>query len=453
MIPCITAVLTRFKTDWAAQLQPDAILAVCQEAGYTSWRDRVLTPVTTIQLFLLQILHGNTACSHVPHLSGLRFSASAYCQARAKLPLHFFALLLERFGSAVQSSALDEGRWHGHRTFFVDGSGCSMPDTPALQKAFGQSTEQRPGCGFPMAHLLGLFHAGTGALLKLVVAPLLTHDLAQVQQVHPMLAPGDVLVADRGLCSYAHLALLAQAGVHAVLRVGARQIVDFTPGRPFVKPSVRRTPAVKGIPRSRWLKALGGQDQLVAWLKPTTCPSWLSREALAALPDPLVLREVRYRIGTAGFRTREITLITTLLDAETYGVRDLAELYRQRWQVETALSHLKTTMQMEVLHCKTVPGVLKELTVFAIVYNLVRLVMCQSATLQRLNIERISFIDALRWLGALGTEVPLEALIVNPIRPHRVEPRVKKRRPKSFPFMITPRHVLRQQLVQQECRG
>jgi Transposase DDE domain len=453
MIPCIAAVLTRFKTDWAAQLQPDAILAVCQEAGYTSWRDRVLTPVTTIQLFLLQVLHGNTACSHLPHLSGLRFSASAYCQARAKPPLHFFALLLERFGSAVQSSALDEGRWHGHRTFFVDGSGCSMPDTPTLQKAFGQSTEQRPGCGFPMAHLLGLFHAGTGALLKLVVAPLLTHDLAQVQQVHPMLAPGDVLVADRGLCSYAHLALLAQAGVHAVLRVGARQIVDFTPGRPFVKPSVRRTPAVKGIPRSRWLKALGVQDQLVAWLKPTTCPSWLSREALEALPDSLVLREVRYRIGTSGFRTREITLITTLLDAETYGVRDLAQLYRQRWQVETALSHLKTTMQMEVLHCKTVPGVLKELTVFAIVYNLVRLVMCQSATLQRLNIERISFIDALRWLGALGTEVPLDALIVNPIRPNRVEPRVKKRRPKSFPFMITPRHVLRQQLVQQECRG
>ena len=201
MIPCITAVLTRFKADWAAQLQPDAMLAVCQEAGYTSWRDRVLTPVTTIQLFLLQILHGNTACSHLPHLSGLRFSASASWQARAKLPLHFFALLLERFGSAVQSSALDEGRWHGHRTFFVDGSGCSMPDTPALQKAFGQSTEQRPGCGVPMAHLLGLFHAGTGALLKLVVAPLLTHDLAQVQQVHPMLAPGDVLVADRGLCS------------------------------------------------------------------------------------------------------------------------------------------------------------------------------------------------------------------------------------------------------------
>jgi Transposase DDE domain len=453
MIPCITAVLTRFKTDWAAQLQPDAILAVCQEAGYTSWRDRVLTPVTTIQLFLLQLLHGNTACSHLPHQSGLRFSASAYCQARAKLPLHFFALLLERFGSAVQSSALDEGRWHGHRTFFVDGSGCSMPDTPALQKAFGQSTEQRPGCGFPVAHLLGLFHAGTGVLLKLVVAPLLTHDLAQVQAVHPTLQPGDVLVADRGLCSYAHLALLAQADLHAVLRVGARQIVDFTPGRPFVRPSVRRTPAVKGLPRSRWLKALGVDDQLVTWLKPKTCPSWLAREALTALPEALVLREVRYHISTPGFRTRQIILVTTLVDAEVYGVADLAELYRQRWQIETSLAQLKTTMQMDVLHCKTVPGVLKELTVFAIVYNLVRMVMCQSAILQHIGVERISFLDALRWLGGPSTGIPVGALIVNPIRPHRVEPRVKKRRPKSFPFMVKSRQALRQQLVQQELRG
>jgi hypothetical protein len=265
MIPRIATVLMRLKTEWAAQLQPDAIMAVCQEAGYTSWRDRVLTPVTTVQLFLLQILHGNTACSHLPHLSGLRFSASAYCQARARLPLHFFGLLLTRLCTSAQSRISDEGRWHGHRTFFVDGSGCSMPDTPALQDAFGQSTAQRPGCGFPMAHLLGLFHAGTGVLLKLVVAPLLTHDLAHVQAVHPSLRAGDVLVADRGLCSYAPLARLAQAGLHAVLRVGARQIVDFTPGRPFVKPGVRRSPAVKGIPRSRWLKALGVHDQLVAW--------------------------------------------------------------------------------------------------------------------------------------------------------------------------------------------
>jgi hypothetical protein len=453
MVPNVTAILQRFTTEWTALLQPDALLTACSEVGYTTWRDCVLTPVTTIQLFLLHILHGNTACSHLPHLSGLQFSAAAYCQARAKLPLRLFALLLERFGSAVQRSAVDEERWHGHRTFFVDGSGCSMPDTPALQEAFGQSTAQRPGCGFPVAHLLGLFHAGTGVLLKLVVAPLLTHDLARVQAVHPSLQPGDVLVADRGLCSYAHLALLVQAGVHAVLRVGARQMVDFTPGRPFVMPGVRRTPAVKGLPRSRWLKALGVHDQLVTWFKPKTRPSWLARETLIALPEALVLREVRYHSGTPGFRTRQITLVTTLLDAEIYRVADLAELYRQRWQVETSLAHLKTTMRMEVLHCKTVPGVLKELTVFAIVYNLVRMVMWHSAVLQHINVERISFLDALRWLSAPSTGIPLGGLIVNPIRPHRVEPRVKKRRPKSFPFMIKPRQELRQQLVQQTLGG
>jgi hypothetical protein len=129
-----------------------------------------------------------------------------------------------------------------------------------------------------MAHRLGLFHAGTGVLLKLVVAPLLTHDLAHVQAVHPSLPAGDVLVADRGLCSSAPLTLLVQAGVHTVRRVGAHQIGNVTPGRPFVTPSVRRTPAVKGIPRSRWLTALGVHNQLAAWLKPKTCPAWLTRE-------------------------------------------------------------------------------------------------------------------------------------------------------------------------------
>ena len=166
-----------------------------------------------------------------------------------------------------------------------------------------------------------------------------------------------------------------------------------------------------------------------------------------------MLREVRYHLDRPGFRIREITLVTTLLDAHVYRAADLAELYRLRWQVETSLAHLKTTMQMDVLRCKTVAGVLKELTVFAIVYNLVRMVMGQSATLQHIGVERISFVDALRWLSAPSIGMPLVALIVNPIRPHRVEPRVKKRRPKSFPFMVKPRQVLRQQLVQQELGG
>lgn len=201
MVPPITAILPRFTAEGATLLPPEAILAVCQEIGSTAWRDRLLTPVTTMQLFRLQILHGNTACSHLPHLSGLRFTAAAYGQARARLPWRFFARLLERFGSAVQRAAMDDGRGHGHRPVLVDGSGGAMPDTPALQDAFGQSTAQRPGGGFPVAPLLGLFQAGTGVLLKLVVAPRLTHDLAQVQAVHPALHPGEVLVADRGRCA------------------------------------------------------------------------------------------------------------------------------------------------------------------------------------------------------------------------------------------------------------
>ena len=159
---------------------------------------------------------------------------------------------------------------------------------------------------------------------------------------------------------------------------------------------------------------------------------------------------MRYDISRPGFRTRQITLVATLLDSESYPVADLAELYRQRWQIETSLAHLKTTMRMEVLHCQTVPGVLKELTVLAIVSNLVRMVMWHSATLQRISVERIIFLDALRWLGAPKTGMPLRALIVNPFRPHRIEPRVKKRRPKSFPLMIKPRQALQQQLVYQE---
>jgi hypothetical protein len=130
MVPNMTAILPRLTGEWAALLQPDAILAAGGEGGYTRWRDRVLTPVTTVHLFLFQVLHGNTACRHLPHLSGLRFSAAAYCQARARLPLRVFALLLERFSRAVQRSALDDGRWHGHRTFLADGSGCSMPESP-----------------------------------------------------------------------------------------------------------------------------------------------------------------------------------------------------------------------------------------------------------------------------------------------------------------------------------
>jgi hypothetical protein len=414
---------------------------------------RQLDPVTTVHLFLLQILHRNTACAHLPHLAAQRFTASAFCQARTRLPLFVFEQLLRRTSAVCEQATHDEGRWRGHRTFLVDGSSFSMPDTPELQEAFGQPSGQRPGCGFPVAHLLALFHAGTGFLLEALAAPWHTHDMAAVATLHAALRPGDVLVGDRAFCSFAHLALLRQHGLHAVFRVHQRQLVDFTPSRPHTTP---KPPAgQKGLPRSRWLRQLGGTDQLVEWVKPVRMPvhppEWLTPELFAALPAVLCVRELRYRVTHAGFRTQTVTLVTTLLDVDLYPADALAALYGTRWQVESNLRHLKQTMGLDVLHCKHLVGVLKELAVFALVYNLVRMVMLAAAKRQGVPLERISFIDALRWLSTARPGEPLPSLVVNPHRPGRVEPRAVKRRPKPYPLLTKPRREARKVLIQQSA--
>jgi Transposase DDE domain len=323
-----------------------------------------------------------------------------------------------------------------------------MPDTPALHDYFGQSGKQLPGCGFPIAHLLALFHASTGMVLQLLAAPLRTHDLSAVVEPHPELPPGDILVADRGFCSYAHLALLVQAGVQAVFRIHQKHIVDFTPGRPHVEPRTRSRKH-KGQPRSGWLRQLGDHDQCVTWRKPLTRPQWMDEEQFRHLPDRLEVRELRYRVHRKGFRVQSVTLVTTLLDATRYTVAALAQLYYARWGVETNFAHMKTTMGLDVLKCKTVAGVLTELIVFALIYTLVRLVMDQAARRQRVCIERISFLDALRWLTSAQDDELLPALVVNPHRPYRYEPRGRKRRPKPYPLMTTPRQALRKSLVHQ----
>ena len=442
----LTQVVKQFQQEWTAQLEPDAILSACHDVGY-EWRERSLDPVTTTQLFFVQVVNGNTSCTHLRHLTKLDVTASAYCQARSRLPLTVFNRLLGAMRHDLQQEPLDEGRWLGHRTFWADGSSFSMSDTPELQEHFGQPGGQKPGCGFPVAHLMALFHAGTGLVLRMLSAPLRTHDLSQVARLHPELKPGDVLVADRGLCSYAHLALLAQRGVHAVFRMHQKQIVDFTPGRPHVEPGKRSPKGQAGRPRSRWVKALGNQDQVVDWLKPATVPEWMSPSQYAQLPERLKVRELRYRVQPKGFRVETITLVTTLVDSKRYSLAVLADLFLARWGIETNFGHLKTTMGLDVLKCQSVNGVLKELIVFALIYNLVRLVMGQAARRQQVAIERISFIDALRWLASAQDDEPLPTLVVNPHRPYRYEPRVRKRRPKPYPLMTKPRQALRKSLV------
>jgi len=443
----ITDVLRQIKSDVAQALEASLITRLCIELGH-QWRVRELDPVTTVRGFLLQVLHHNTACSHVPHLLGKSFSSEAYGQARARLPLELFQRLLGEVCRRVQDSLEASARWRGHRLWLADGSSCSMPDTPELQNAFGQPGQQAPGCGFPVAHLLTLFHAGTGLLLRTIAAPLRTHDMAQASQLHAELSPGDVLIADRGFCSYAHIGLLLQAGLHAVLRLHQKQLVDFRIGR-MHSPPHGPYKNLKGLPKTRWIKWLGTLDQQVEYFKPKELPDWLDAQTYAALPASLVLRELRYRIEQPGCRTREVILVTTLINSEPYPASELASLYGQRWQVETDLRHLKQTLRMDVLRTKTVAGIHKELAMFALVYNLVRLVMLAAAKRQEVPVERISFIDALRWLQHAPAGGKLRDLEVLPLRLGRHEPRVRKRRPKEYDLMNRPRTELRQALMSQ----
>jgi Transposase DDE domain len=451
MARSILAAVRQIKADIAQFLSPELIREVCDTVGHV-WRERVLDPVTTVHLFALQILHGNTACPHVPRLGAVACTGEAYCQARGRLPLAVLRYLLRALSHRLNGDAtLDEGRWHGHRTFHMDGSSCSMPDTPALQEAFGQPGGQKPGCGFPVMHLLALFHATTGLLLNVVAAPLRTHDMSRVRQVHPDLEAGDIVVGDRGFCSFVHLALLAQQGVFGLFRVHQKQIVDFRPHRRAASKRSRKRKQ-RGLPSSRWLKRLGRHDQLVEYRKPApeNRPTWISEADFDALPDALVVRELRYSIFERGRRTGVVTVATTLLDAERYPKADVAELYGRRWQIETNFRHLKQTLRMDVLHCKTVEGVNKELMMYALVYNLVRIVMLEAARRQNVPVERISFIDAVRWLADAvhGFREPLLRIV--PDRPGRFEPRAVKRRPKEYDRLNQPRRVLRKRLLQKK---
>lgn len=256
-----------------------------------------------------------------------------------------------------------------------------------------------------------------------------------------------MLVGDRGFGSFAHLALLAQRGLYGVFRMHRMQIVDFTPGRSHVRPG--RKYVAEGLPRSRWVRALGQTARAVEWYKPPEAPARMTAAEYRALPGSLPVRELRYRTEVPGFRTRVATLATTLLDGEVYPATDLAELYFRRWSVETHLRDLKQTMGMDVLRCQPVAGVTKELTVYCLAYNLVRATIPEAASRQGVAVERVSFLDALRWLACARAGERLPELVINPHRPGRFEPRSTKRRPKTCPWLTVPRHELRKRLSKQ----
>jgi hypothetical protein len=237
--------------------------------------------------------------------------------------------------------------------------------------------------------------------------PIFVSDPRGAAEVHQDLRAGDILVGDRAFCSYAQIALLLARGVHCCLRRQQRGVTRLGP---------------------------------VRWKKPYNCPPWMPPRQFHTLPFELLLRIVRYRIDHKGYRSKEVLLATTLLDQQRWSDASVAKLYQQRWQIETCFAHLKTTMKMDVLKCKSVQGVLKELIVYLIIYNLVRLVMLRWARICGCNVRRVSFIDALRLLCVRLLGLPgVNRLIINPDRSGRRQLRVRRRRPKHFALLTQPR--------------
>lgn len=413
--------LARIKGDVTRAVPASLIQRVADALGLAG-RERMLTPVVTTHLALRRALHGGTAISHLPHLAGLAFTPSAYCQAVARLPEAFFVHLLAAVTGRLRRDRSAD-RWRGHRLVLIDGTGVSMPDTPALQTAFGQPAVQAAGCGFPVAHLLAAFEARTGYLLKAVAAPQRTHDLTCTAEVHPELRPGDVLVGDRAFGSYAHIAACQRQGVHVVMRAHQRRHEHLRPTR--------------------------STDRQLVYVKPESRPRGLPPEEYDALPCKLRVREVRVRVRTPTRRVHHLVLVTTLLDHHRYPAREIARIFEQRWRVEVQIRSLKVTLGLDILRGRTADGVRKEIHVFGIVYNLVCRVMVAAADRQAVPVDRISFVDALRWLRVAKPGNTPPPLIVHPERPGRFEPRVKKRRPKQFPFMRRPRAELKREIVKQ----
>ncbi len=367
---------------------------------------------------------------------------SAYCQARAKLPIDVLEQinthLAQRMEGNIPSSSGDGGPWHGRHVRVVDGTGISMPDTAANQASWPQTKSQKPGCGFPMMNLVGVFCLLTGALVKAAYGDRHTHETRLFRDLWSVLRGGDVVLADRGFCSFGAIAGLLALGVDSLMR----------------------------LPEKRIHKAIGTQlpkaenfDVIITWKRPSQRPPGLTPEEFAPLPESILVRVVRYTVAQPGFRTRSVTLVTTLLDP-AITTEDLAHLYFRRWGVELHFREIKIALNMDVLRCKSPAMIERELLMHFIAYNLVRAVMQKAALTHDVDLERVSFkgcLDTVRSFAnatsaALGKPRTISALIDDmllaiaqdlvPLRPDRSEPRVRKRRPKNYRLMTKPRHQM-----------
>lgn len=411
----VSHVLARLRRDAIADLPLSAPLEQQLLLQRCLWRDRIFSPLVTLRLFLLQVLCGNIAVAALRQLSGLRFADSSYSEARSRLPLHLLQWMLQWLADNA-AGVVETTRKIGSRILIVDGSTYSMPDTPELLRHFDLPRGTRAGVGYPVGKIMGLLDAVTGMFVRLLALPLFQHDMRGVINLHPMLQTGDILLGDRAFCSFCHVALLNARGVFAAVRLHQRR-----------------------------KKNCSGIDH---WRKPLEMPAWMDVATFQQMPAFLDVRIVCYSISQKGYRTRKVLVATTLMDTAAWPDEKIAELFGHRWHIETCFNHLKTTMKMNVLRCKTVAGVQKELAVYLAAYNLVRLAMLQAAARQCVCVRRISFVDAMRYLAARALGLPgVEKLVVNPDRSGRSQLRVIRRRLKQYDLLVRPRREMEAELA------
>lgn len=416
------------------------------------WLDRIFSPLVTLWVFLGQVLSADHSCrAAVARLIAHRVArgqepcsahTGAYCQARKRLPEAFFSETALRVGRALDAGADKGWLWKGRRVYVYDGSSVTMPDTPANQAAYPQPVAQKPGLGFPLARIGAVFSLACGAVVGLGICRYAgkgQSDLGLLRKLLDVFRPGDVMLADRLMCAWTEMVMLKQRGVESVCRFTSHRTADFRRG-----------------------KRLGEGDHVVEWPKPPK-PRSIDREAYAALPASLTVRECRVRVDQPGFRTRTLVVATTLLDAKEFAKDELAQLYRARWNAELDLRSLKQTLQMDVLRCRTPGLVRKELWTHVLAYNLIRTIIAQAATKDGVEPRSISFKGAAQTLEAFQPVIArrdpasddalyqhlLDAVASHRVgdRPDRFEPRRRKRRPKPYDRLMKPRHEAKRAML------
>jgi len=413
-----------------------------EEEGPNS-RDRIFSLRLTFECFLWQMLKPRTSCREVVRQVQALFRLhgrgpvdeddSAYVQARQRLPRERLEKALELTAEAADRRVGAGDQLQGRPVKVVDGSTTQLADTTENQERFPQPKSQQPGCGFPVMRFVALLSLRSGAILNVMMDSLPSHDLRLFHRLWEHLQKGDIVLGDRAFGEFTTLAGLPQQGVDVLARLHHRRKVDF-----------------------RQAKRLGKNDGLFLWTKGCQQSHILSAAEWLRIPAQITVRIIRFSATIRGFRSRRVTLVTTLLDPKLYPAEQLIALYARRWRLELCFRDIKTAMGMEQLRCKSPAMAEKEMLACLLAHNLIRCVMAEAVARYPVDLERMSFkgtVDALRQFSAAIAQARnrkmrqqlWEDLLLSlvrdlvPCRPNRREPRALKRRPKPYPLLNQPR--------------